>query len=163
MKFYYIYSSVFVLFILLSCDAESVDTRQSIDSDGVIQSVITHSAGDSWNASDEFLPLPMNIGKVNDKDVFVLSDREKVGSKIGIIPLGSVKLLENDSIKTYVLAIPSDIKRKHIDADDFDEFSTIYSSAKWIIEQYLVNRKGSNQIKVKSWENEKSAINYLLN
>jgi hypothetical protein len=52
---------------------------------------------------------------------------------------------------------------KVIDADGFDEFSTVYSSAKWIVEQYLVNRKGSNVIKLKSWENEKTAINYLLN
>ncbi|MFT4533933.1 MAG: hypothetical protein ACJA1A_002671 [Saprospiraceae bacterium] len=163
MKLSYAYLSVILVIALLSCESKKVSNDQAVDSKGVFQSVITHSAGDSWSTSDEFLPLPMNIGEVNGKEVFLLSDRVKVGKKVGILPLGSVILIENDSIKTYVLAIPSVDKNKKIIAEGFDEFSTVYSSAKWIIEQYLVNRKGSNVVKLKSWENEKTAINYLIN
>jgi inorganic pyrophosphatase len=163
MKLSYTYMVAILLFTLFSCEIKKVNLGQTMDEEGVFKSVITHSAGDSWSASDEFLPLPMNIADVNEKDVLLLSDRVKVGEKVGILPLGAVKLIENDSIKTYVIAIPSDSKMKVIDADGFDEFSTVYSSAKWIVEQYLVNRKGSNVIKLKSWENEKTAINYLLN
>lgn len=163
MKLLYAYISVFLVFIAISCGVEKNSSDQEKDRDGVFRSVISHSAGDSWSTSDEFLPLPMNITEVNGKDVFLLSDREKVGKGIDIIPLGTVKLIENDSTKTYVLAIPSDENNRRINADDFDEFSTVYSSAKWIVEQYLVNRKGNNLIKVESWENEKIAINYLLN
>ena len=163
MKLLYVYLSVFLVVVMFSCGVEKSNESNAKDKDGVFSSIITHSAGDSWSTSDEFLPLPMNIAKVNGKDVFLLSDREKVGNSIDIIPLGTVELIENDSIKIYVLAIPSDKDDRGISADDFDEFSTIYSSAKWIVEQYLVNRKGNNLIKVKSWENEKRAINYLLN
>ncbi len=163
MKSSYTYLIVFLVFTLFSCESKKSNDTKQIDKDGVFQAVISHSAGDSWSSSDEFLPLPMNIVDVNGKDVFLLSDREKVGNSIGIIPLGAVKLIENDSIKTYVLAIPSDISNRRIDAEGFDEFSTVYSSAKWIVEQYLVNRKGNGLVKVKSWENEKTAINYLLN
>lgn len=161
MKLSYAYMFAILLFTLFSCGTKK--DKQPMDKEGAFQCVITHSAGDSWSKSDEFLPLPMNVAEVSGKEVFLLSDRVKVGKKIGILPLGSVLLIENDSIKTYVLAIPAIDKNKKINAEGFDEFSTVYSSAKWIIEQYLVNRKGSNVIKLKSWENEKTAINYLIN
>lgn len=163
MKLAYAYISVILSFTIFSCGTKNVNSDQDLDKEGMFQSVITHSAGDSWDRSDAFLPLPMNVAEVNEKAVFILSDRIKVGKIVGILPVGAVKLIENDSIKTYVLAIPSIEDDKNIDAEGFDEFSTVYSSAKWIIEQYLVNRKGSNVIKLKSWENEKTAINYLLN
>ena len=163
MKLSYAYLFAFVAIILFSCEIKKSEDTKVVDKDGVFQAVVSHSAGDSWSSTDEFLPLPMNIADVNGKDVFILSDREKVGVDIGIIPLGIVKLIENDSIKTYVLAIPSNENNRQIDAEGFDEFSTVFSSAKWIVEQYLVNRKGNGLIKVKSWENEKTAINYLLN
>ncbi len=163
MKLPHVYIAVFLGFILFSCEVKKENSELVLDEEGVFKSVITHSAGDSWNTSDTFLALPMNVGEINEKDVLLLSDRVKVGKSVSVIPIGAVKLIENDSIKTYVIAIPYLENDKKIDAQGFDEFSTVFSSAKWIIEQYLVNRKGNNVIKLKSWENEKIAINYLLN
>lgn len=163
MKLSYAYTAVITLFTLFSCQEEKVNKEQVLDEEGIFKSVITQSAGDSWSKSDAYLPLPMNVAEVNKKDVFLLSDRVEVGEIVALVPVGAVKLIENDSVKTYVLAIPYLDSEKSIDAQGFDEFSTVYSSAKWIVEQYLVNRKGSNVIKLKSWENEKTAINYLLN
>jgi hypothetical protein len=163
MKLLHAYIAVILSIILFSCNTKKSNSEPILDEEGVFKSVITHSAGDSWNSSDEFLALPMNVGEVNEKDVLLLSDRVKVGESVFVIPIGAVKLLENDSTKTYVIAIPYLDNAKKINAQGFDEFSTVFSSAKWIIEQYLVNRKGNNVIKLKSWENEKIAINYLLN
>ena len=113
MKLSHAYISVILLFTLFSCGEKSINELQFSDKDGVFQAIITHSAGNSWSSSDEFLPLPMNIADVNGKSVFLLSDREKKGSELGVTVLGAVKLIENDSITTYVLAIPlNDIKRE---------------------------------------------------
>jgi hypothetical protein len=158
MKLHHVYIVVFVTFILFSCGGEKVDS-----SDGVFLTKIIHSAGDSWGSSFGFLPSPVNISEINDKKILVISDRIEVGSNVSVLPLGAVRLIENDSLKTYVLGVPTDEQHTTINAKGFDEFSTVHSSAKWIIEQYLINRKGDNRVALKSWENEKSAINYLQN
>ena len=163
MKFCYAYLSVLVLINFISCQGEKSVNTEVISEEGTFSSVITHAAGDSWNSSVGFLPLPVNIATVNNKEVLVLCDRRKQGEKIKILPLGAVRLIESDSLKTYVLGIPTDSDLVTIRANGFDEFSTVHSSAKWIIEQYMINRKGDNKVMLKSWENEKAAINYLQN
>lgn len=163
MKLYHAYLLVILVISLISCGEEKNTKVDVISKEGAFISVITHSAGDSWETSFGFLPLPVNIGTVNNKEVLVLCDRRKTGEKINILPLGAVRLIENDSLRTYVLGIPTDKELTTISAKGFDEFSTVHSSAKWIIEQYLINRKGENKVVLKSWENEKTAINYLQN
>jgi len=163
MKLFNIYISVILSIVLISCGSKSEKNVNHPTEEGVFEVVVTHAAGDRWSNSDSFLPLPMNVGKVNNKKVLILSDRLNVKSNILVKPLGAISLIENDSLKTYVLAFPHDHKVKSMEADGFDEFSTVHSSAKWIVEQYLINRKGGHSTRVKSWDNEKSAINYLLN
>ena len=155
-----IYIIGIVIFIVFSCKPK--EEVLEVMEDGAATVTITHSAGDRWSENDEFLPLPVNVASFGDKEVFVISDRLNAGKRIEIDPIGAVKLIENDSLKTYLISIPSQTENQIISVEDFDEFSTIHSSAKWILEQYLVNRLGSNKSRVKSWENENFALNYLL-
>lgn len=158
----HIYIVGLLIFVLVSCKQDQVEIVK-MNNSGSIQATIDIPSGDLWNSTDKFLTLPFNVGHVNDKKVIVIGKRIAANKKLDVTPIGAIKLLENDSIKTLILTIPFDIKQKTINVTNFNQFSTVYSSSKWIVEQYLVNRNGPNMIKLKSWENEKSAINYLLN
>ena len=134
----------------------------TIDEDNGVEVQVTHSAGDNWDVTDNFLPLPFNVAKLGNEEVIVLSERIKKGEKLKVKPFGAIRVLQNDTLITYVVSLPLKAKYKTFQATDFDEFSTVYSGAKWIVEQYLINRKNSYSVKLKSRENENFAIKYLL-
>lgn len=147
--------------VVLSCKE---DTPKAIvlDDNNAIEVDIVHSAGDRWAPSDNFLPLPFNVAIGGEDEIIVLSERIKKGVTLDVKPIGAVRILQNDTLITYVVAIPIKLDYKSLSASDFDEFSTVFSGAKWIVEQYLLNRKNSYTVKLKSWENENFAIKYLL-
>jgi hypothetical protein len=146
---------------LHSCQEETVKPVV-VDENNAVKVKVMHSAGDKWASSDNFLPLPFNIGKGGTDDIIVMSERIKKGETINVRPLGAIRILQNDTLFTYVVTVPVEQKYKSISVSDFDEFSTVFSGAKWIVEQYLLNRKNSYSVKLKSWENENFAIKYLL-
>ena len=150
-----------MIFSLFSCKEESTE-KLVVDENNAVKVNVTHSAGDKWMASDNFLALPFNVANGGGEEILVLSERLKEGEKIDVKPIGAVRVERNDSLLTYVIGLPSDKTLQTIPAEDFDEFSTVYSGAKWIIEQYLVNRQDADLVKLKSWENENYAIKYLL-
>ena len=157
----YVYFIGFMMFIAVSC-SDQPSVGSVVSSGNSVDLTITHSAGDRWGSNDNYLPLPVNIGSTGKHTMLVVSDRIDEGRKVSAEPIGSIKVEEGDSIKTYVVALPLDTQLRTVSADDIDEFATVYSSAKWIIEQYLVNRKGTNLVKLRSWESKRSAINYLI-
>lgn len=147
--------------ILQSCK-DDVPKSIEIDDEGGVTVIVKHSAGDNWDEKDNFLPLPFNIANAGNEELIVLSERIKQGEQLNVNPLGAINILENDTLITYVVSIPVKPKYKSFSTTDFDEFSTVYSGVKWIVEQYLLNRKNSYSVKLKSWENENYAIKYLL-
>ena len=161
MKIRNIYIVGLLIFSFFSCKEERTK-KLVVDENNAVKVNITHSAGDKWLASDSFLALPFNVANGGGEEILVLSERLKKGEKIDVKPIGAVRVEKNDSLLTYVIGLPSDKKLQTIPAADFDEFSTVYSGAKWIIEQYLVNRQDADLVKLKSWENENYAIKYLL-
>jgi len=161
MKNVYVYILVLTIVVLQSCK-EEVPKTMVLDENNAMEVNVLHSAGDKWSESDNFLPLPFNIAKGGMDDIIVLSERIREGESIDVKPIGAIRILQNDTLLTYVVTIPVGQKHKSLTTDDFDEFSTVYSGAKWIIEQYLLNRKNSYSVKLKSWENENFAIKYLL-
>ena len=146
---------------LQSCK-EDVQKSVILDDDTGVEVVIAHAAGDNWEETDNFLPLPFNIANRGEDEVIVLSKRIKKGEKLKVKPLGAIRILQNDTLITYIVSLPIKDEYESFNTVDFDEFSTVYSSAKWIIEQYLINRRNSYSVKLKSWENENFAIKYLL-
>lgn len=157
----YVYVLVIMIVVLQSCK-EDVPKTLVIDEDSGVKVEVTHSAGDQWAKTDNFLPLPFNISTIGNDEIIILSKRIKKGESLNVKPLGAIRILQNDTLMTYVVSIPVKQKYKSLSTVDFDEFSTVYSSAKWIVEQYLINRSNSYSVKLKSWENENFAIKYLL-
>lgn len=152
---------VIMIVAMQSCK-EDVQKTVILDEDNGVEVKVVHSAGDNWEETDNFLPLPFNVAKLGGDEVILLSKRVKKGEKLTVKPLGAIRILQNDTLITYVVALPVKSKYKTFNTVDFDEFSTVHSGAKWIIEQYLINRKNPYSVKLKSWENENFAIKYLL-
>lgn len=150
-----------LVFIALSCKDQDIVKSQKSDDNHMV-AVVTHSAGDRWEVEDDYLPLPVNVGIVNNRDVLILSDRLSENKSLSVLPLGAISVIEGDSIKTYIVSIPKEENLRTISVDDIDELATTYSSVKWIVEQYMINRKGGNRVQLKSWLGQKSAINYLI-
>ena len=146
---------------MYSCKEEQQPSSKISDTGG-IEVVISHSAGDDWAPSDNFLPLPFNVADLGNDETIILANRIKKGEKLEVKAIGAVRVSENDTLNTYIISIPVKSKYKSFAVSDFDEFSTVHSGAKWIIEQYMLNRKNSPSVRLKSWENENFAIKYLL-
>lgn len=161
MKNLYVYIIVIMIVALQSCK-EEVPKAIVLDKNNVMEVNVRHSAGDKWSSTDNFLPLPFNVAKGGEDDIIVLSERIKKGQTLEVKPIGAIRILQNDTLITYIVTIPFGQKHQSISVSDFDEFSTVFSGAKWIIEQYLLNRRNSYNVKLKSWENEHFAIKYLL-
>ena len=146
---------------LQSCK-DDVQKTVILDEENGVEVEIVHSAGDNWDETDNFLSLPFNVATLGEEEMIVLSRRIKKGEKLKVKPFGAIRILQNDTLITYVVSLPVKAKYKSFNTTDFDEFSTVYSGAKWIIEQYLINRSNSPSVELKSWENENFAIKYLL-
>ncbi len=151
-----------VALVLFSC-RKNVDTKPMIiDRKKGVEVIIQHPAGDRWGQYDDFLPLPFNIATTRSHTFIVLSDRIKSGKKVRVNPLGAIRFTYRDTLKTFIIAAPSDKKHFTMNVDDFDELVTVYSPAKQMIENYVLHRSMAAQKQLYSWEDDNFAINYLL-
>jgi len=161
MKKIYIYLLIASIVAIYACQEEGPKEIVLNENQGLTVNV-RHSAGDQWSSTDQFLPLPFNVAKAGNNDILILGKRIKRGEKLNVNPIGAIRIVQNDTLNTYILSIPTKAKYQSLQASDFDEFSTVHSGAKWIIEQYLLNRRQTFSTKLKSWENENFAIKYLI-
>ena len=146
------------MLLFTSCKEPQVQPGP-IDDTGGVEVTVSHSAGNSWTTRETpFLACPVNIATHMDVPILIISDRLAEGSKIEVTLLGAARLKEGGGITTYVLAVPSKVRDKTIDIDDFSDLATIHSSAKWIIEQYLISRNGMGSASLIAWEDQ----NYVL-
>lgn len=157
----YIYPIVILILTILSCKKTEPVIEVAMNSNQVMVQ-ISKSAGDQWNAADQFLVMPFNLASYKGNQILILGQRLSTNSDVVVDPLGAIRTLENDSLKTYILATPRDKMYQSIDSKTFDEFSTVYSSTKWIVEQYIINHKGPNTSRLQSWEDDQFAINFLI-
>lgn len=158
----YTYSVVILMVVLISCKRnESASTPNYSEDKGVKVEVIK-SAGDLFDHNDEYLGLPTNLAKVGNAISFVIGKPLKKDQNLNVYPIGAIRILQNDTLKTILVSIPSDQEFQTIAPKSFDEFATIHSSIKWILEQYLINRNLNQRTTLKSWEDDKFAINFIL-
>lgn len=157
----YIYIIVLSLFIVISCKKAAPTPKIEMTTDQVLVQ-ISKGAGDLWKEGEQFLVMPFNLANYKGNEMLILGQRMDSNSAVVVNPLGAITTLENDSLKTYILATPRDAIYQTIDCKDFDEFSTVYSSTKWIIEQYIINHRGPNTSRLQSWEDDQFAINFLI-
>ncbi|WP_299766968.1 inorganic diphosphatase [uncultured Dokdonia sp.] len=119
-----------------------------------------------------FLPYPANYGfipsTVSDKsqggdgdalDILLISESMPTGSIVEVIPIAMLKLFDNGEYDYKIICIPSDPKKRIIDATHFDVFSEKYTHAKDIIESWFLHYDiGGDTLISKGWGDEKEAL-----
>lgn len=120
------------------------------------------SAGTGWADTGSYIPVPANVATINDHKVLILSDAIEVGTSVNIIPLAVAKLKEEGKVNHYIVSIPAAVSQRTNGINDFSDFTTRYSSAKWIIEQYIVSRNGLGKASLVGWEDAAYVKNNLL-
>jgi inorganic pyrophosphatase len=119
----------------------------------------------------DFLPYPGNYGfipstKMDKKrggdgdalDVLIISESQASGSVMEIVPIGVLLLKDSGEIDTKIIAIPFEEEHRIIKVKDFKGFSSKYSEAKQIIEDWFLNYKGKGRVDLYGWKDEKAAL-----
>lgn len=128
---------------------------------------ITHAAGELMEGAEHFLGLPSNLAevlKIQDTNTkcLVLGHPMKKGSKLDVVPIGLLRLSSEGKLLNIILSSPADSSLQTISARDIDEFGTVHSSSKWIIEQWFINYKGLGKTKLLGWESKDYVVKNLL-
>lgn len=114
-----------------------------------------------------FLPYPGNYGFVpstlmeksgggdgDPLDVLVMSESVPTGTRLAVIPIGALLLLDRGEIDTKIIAVPVDSTLRVFDVDNFITFALEYDAARSIIETWFLNYKGPKQTELIRWEDE---------
>jgi len=118
-----------------------------------------------------FLPYPGNYGFIpstysNPKkggdgdalDILVLCESLKTGTVIEIIPIGVLKLIDNEELDYKIIAIPSNKDLQIIKANNYADLSENYPEVKSLLETWFLSYDKSESAKVNGWGDEKDAL-----
>ncbi len=119
----------------------------------------------------EYLPYPANYGFIastfspleiggdgDPLDVLVLCEALPTGTVIETIPIGMLKLLDNDEQDYKIICIPADEKLRTMSAVTFAEFNSKYPIALQIIELWFSNYDPIDSAIIEGWGDEKEAL-----
>jgi inorganic pyrophosphatase len=76
------------------------------------------------------------------------------GTRLAVIPIGALLLLDRGEIDTKIIAVPVDSTLRVFDVDNFITFALEYDAARSIIETWFLNYKGPKQTELIRWEDE---------
>lgn len=130
---------------------------------------------DQRNGTDRiipFLPYPANYGFIpstlSDRssggdgdalDILFISEALPTGTIVEAIPIGMLKLLDQGESDYKIICVPSDPKKRIIDATTYTQFLEKYSKAKDIIESwFLYYDTGGDALTSEGWGDEKEAL-----
>ncbi len=132
---------------------------------------------DQRNGKDRiinFLPYPGNYGFIPSTksnvekggdgdalDVLILSERLETGTVIEIIPVGILKLIDNNEKDYKIIAVPLSTTEQIIKVTNFVELSSNYPEVKTIIESWFLNYDKEDPALIEGWEDETEALNYI--
>jgi len=118
-----------------------------------------------------FLPYPGNYGFIPSTymnpelggdgdalDVLVISASVPTGTKMKVLPIGALKLKDQEEMDTKIIAIPADSTQRTMQVENFTDFLVEYNMAKKIVEDWFVSYKGLGQIELIGWEDEYGAL-----
>lgn len=120
----------------------------------------------------DYLPYPANYGFVpqtmlpkssggdgDPVDVFVLGSSVNRQEIIKVRIIGIIHMLDDDELDSKLLAV--NISETDFDVDSYEMLINKYPGIVEIFKLWLVNYKGSNQVKILSVDDEKAAHKYL--
>ena len=163
LRFYNI--SVCVLFVLAfhSCKSKSDIAKP----ENAISVKVSHEVGSQWKKESKYLGLPGNLAEIlalqDQNKCLILSQPLRAGLKLDVLPIGVLRLEVEETDLNIILSYPIDSTLQTIHAKDLDEFATIHSSSKWIIEQWFLNHLGMGKVTIKGWESQEYVVNNILN
>lgn len=119
-----------------------------------------------------FLPYPANYGFIPSTfsnpseggdgdalDILLLSESLPTGSIVEAIPIAILKLFDNGELDYKIVCIPSDPKKRIINAPTYTIFSEKYIHAKNNIESWFLHYDiGGDTLISKGWGDEKEAL-----
>jgi inorganic pyrophosphatase len=130
---------------------------------------------DQRNGADRiipFLPYPANYGfipsTVSDRslggdgdalDILLIAESIPTGTVVEAIPIAMLKLLDKGEYDYKVICVPSDPKKRIINATTYAQFVKKYSKAKDIIESWFLHYDtGGDTLTSEGWGDEKEAL-----
>ena len=130
---------------------------------------------DQRNGTDRvisFLPYPANYGFIpstlSDRslggdgdalDILLISEALPTGTIIETIPIGMLKLLDNEQYDYKIICVPYDPEKRIIDVTTYAQFVKKYSKAKDIIESWFLHYDTGGDILIsEGWGDEKEAF-----
>lgn len=126
---------------------------------------------DSRPRSIDFLPYPGNYGYIQKTlmdtgrggdgdalDVLLIGEAIPQGTKVDIIPLGILKLIDHGEIDDKIVAIPADPDLRVIQCVTLDCIMEKYPAVLDILKLWFTNYKGAGNITFEGWENEQKAV-----
>ena len=119
----------------------------------------------------DFLPYPGNYGFIPstysdpDKggdadalDVLIIAENIPTGTIVEILPIGILKLLDNQELDYKIIAIPLKKELQVMAPKTFDEFKKQYPEALDILKMWFSNYDQKDSLYVAGWGNEKEAL-----
>jgi len=94
-------------------------------------------------------------------DVFVISEAIPQGSLVPVIPIATVKLIDNTEEDYKIIAVPADIELNVLKINTFEELKSKHQSVISIIETWLTNYD-TDSLKINGWLDEKETENYII-
>ena len=134
-------------------------------------------APDQINGEDRkisFLSYPGNYGFIPSTysnpelggdgdalDILVLGESVTTGTILEVIPIGMLKLIDEDESDYKIIAIPAETSQRTIDVLSYKQFSEKYKAAQEILEKWFTNYDPQDKIVIEGWGNEKEALNEI--
>lgn len=93
-------------------------------------------------------------------DVFIISESLPQGTLIPIIPIGTVKLTDNNEEDFKVIAVPADEELNVLHIATYEELKSKHPSIITIIETWLANYD-TDSLQIKGWLDQKETEIYI--
>ncbi len=119
----------------------------------------------------DFLPYPANYGYIpstfsdvkkggdgDPLDVLVLSETEKTGSVLEIIPIALLKIEDSEQLDYKVIAVPKDKSKQIIGAENYKDFTKNYPALQKILELWFTNYDREEISTILGWEDDEAAL-----
>ena len=129
---------------------------------------------DSKERVIEFLPYPANYGFITSTysdpakggdgdalDVIVVSEALKTGNVLEIIPIGVLKLIDNDEYDYKIIGVPADENLRIINSLSFNELKNDYPKILKILELWFLNYDKGDTMETEGWGDEKEALSEI--
>ena len=116
--------------------------------------------------NSEYLPLPLNHGiAVNELsdtlDMLILGLPVKE-PYVYVTPLAYFELIENQTVRKFILTYPEDEKYQSIKIESYNSFMRQNYPVKNIIDTWFANYKGLAKIRVTNWKDNFFAEELLI-